>query len=382
MRILHVIPALTKGGAEKVLVDLANEAHRRGHEVSVVTGFPADPGLNRDRLNPTIAFETIAAGNKGKLAAYAQLPLWLWRHRERIAQFDVIHCHLTYAALLGTLAQIQRKLRGQPGPAVVETFHGVGMPIRARQRWLAATLARGRDGFALMAQDPFWTAFLAEHPRLPSAVIANGMAVDPPADSAAALAWRAENGVPQGVEVVGTVGRLRAERNPMATLAAFATVAQSRPQTHFVIAGDGPMTQTVRNAAAAMGLAERLHLPGLVADPRVVLANIDVYVTMNVGENTGIAGLEAAAAGLPFVALQARTDYQPRATDWIWSSADAAAVGAEVIRLLNDNTARQTLAARQHAHVTANFGIAQAQDRYEALYTRAIAHARHGVGHR
>ncbi|MEO5597271.1 MAG: glycosyltransferase [Novosphingobium sp.] len=376
MRILHAIPALTKGGAEKVLVDLANEAHRRGHRVSVVTGYSADPRLNLDRLDPAIASETIATDRSGKLSAYARLPLWLWRNRQRIAQFDVIHCHLTYAGLLGTLTQMQRRLRGDESPAVVETFHGVGMPIPTRQKWLAAALARGRDGFALMAEEPFWNDFLAEHRKLPGAVIANGIALDPPVDPAAALTWRAEVGIPIRAEVVGTVGRLRAERNPLATLGAFAAIARARPQAHFVIAGDGPMIETVRSAAAALGLAERLHLPGLVADPRLVLGNIDVYVTMNVGEITGLAGLEAAAAGLPLVALQARSDYLPQLSDWIWSSADTAAVGTEVIRLLDDPAGRQVLAKRQRAHVIANFGVGRAQDHYEALYTRAIAHAR------
>ncbi|MEP7221511.1 MAG: glycosyltransferase [Novosphingobium sp.] len=376
MRILHAIPALTKGGAEKVLVDLANEAHRRGHEVSVVTGFPADPRLNRDRLDPAIPFETIAAKGAGKLAAYAGIMPWLWRNRQRISRFDVIHCHLTHAALLGTLARVQRGLLRQQGPAIVETFHGVGMPIRARQRWLAASLACGRDGFALMAEDPFWTAFLARNPGLPGAVIANGLAADPPADPAAARKWRTESGIPLYAPVVGTVGRLRAERNPLATLAVFAAVARARPDAHFVIAGDGPMTGTVRDAAAALGLAARLHLPGLIADPRPVLAAIDVYVTMNVGAITGLAGLEAALAGLPLVALQARADFQPSPADWVWSSADPEAVGAEVLRLLGDLPARLAAASAQRAYVLTHFGVGLAQDRYEELYARAIAHAR------
>ncbi len=373
MRILHVVPALTKGGAEKVLVDLANEAARRGHEVTVVAGFPADPALNRNRLEPGIEFTTIVGEGTGKLAAYARLPLWLWRQRRWLEQFDVVHSHLTYAALLGTGATWLGKLRGQSGPAVVETFHGVGMPIRRRQRLLGAWLAKGRDGYALMAEDPFWTGFLKERPQLPSAIIPNGMALDRPADPAAASAWRKSCGIPSEAPVVGTVGRIRAERNPLATLAAFAEVARTNHQAHFLIAGDGPMTETVRARAEELGIGARLHLPGLVADPQLALANIDLYVSMNVGAITGIAGLEAAAAGLPVIALQARADYSPRPDDWIWASPDPVEVGREAARLLSDTAARQELASRQQAHVARHFGIAATQDAYEALYQRAIA---------
>ncbi len=372
MRILQAVPALTKGGAEKVLVDLANEAHRRGHTVAVVAGYPADPQLNRNRLDPQISFQSIVPAGTGKLGAYLRLPLWLWRHRRWLDGFDVVHCHLTHAAVLGTLLGWQRRLRGRAGPVVVETFHGVGMPIRARQRTLGAWFALRRDGFALMAQDPFWSGFLADHPALPSAVIANGMAFDPPADPVAASTWRAACGIPADAPVIGTVGRLRAERNPLATLAAFAEAAKLCPAAHFLIAGDGPMTDAVRAAAADLGLAERLHLPGLVPDPRLALAAIDVYLSMNVGPITGIAGLEAAAAGLPVIALQARDDYQRQPDDWIWASADPQEVGREAARLLDDFAAAASLAGQQKAHVMRNFGISATQDAYEALYARAM----------
>ena len=375
MRIVHAIPALTKGGAEKVVVDLANEAHRRGHQVAIVTGYPADPRLIQDRLDPQIAVQSIAGRAGDKLSAYGGLPGWLWRHRAWLGTQDVIHCHLTHAALLGSLLRLQRRVLGGSRPAVVETFHGVGMPIRARQRWLAANLARGRDGFVLMAEDPFWSNWQTRHPAIPSAVIPNGLALDQSADLAAAQLWRQAAGIPDEVAVIGTIGRIRAERNPLATLDAFAAAAQLVPAAHFVMGGDGPMLEAVRTGAAERGLAGRLHLPGLVLDPALALANIDLYLTMNVGPITGIAGLEAAAAGCPLIALQARSDYHPAPDDWIWSHQSSDLVGAELARLLNDPSGRAALAKRQRAHVAAEFSVAAMQDAYEALYRRAIATA-------
>lgn len=373
MRIAHAIPALTKGGAEKVLVDLANEAFGRGHEVAVITGYPADPALIRDRLDPAIEVRTVAAREGDKLAAYGGMPGWLWRNRDWLDRFDVVHCHLTYAALLGTLLKQQRRVRGRQRPAIVETFHGVGMPIRARQRWIAATLARGRDGFALMAEDPFWTGFVARHAAMPSAVIPNGLAIDQRGNPAAAARWRSEQGIPAGALVIGTIGRIRAERNPLGTLDAFAQAAQALPAAHFVMGGDGPMLDAVRAAAATRGIGARLHLPGLVIDPQQVLANLDLYLSMNVGPITGLAGLEAAAAGVPLVALQARSDHRRGADDWIWSDPDPRVVAAELVRLGQDRDARAALAAQQHAHVAAHFSVATMQDAYEALYARALA---------
>lgn len=373
MKILHVIPALTKGGAEKVLVDLANEAFRRGHEVAVATGYPADPQLIQNRLHPAIEVRTVASREGRKLAAYGGLMPWLWRNRVWLDGFDIVHCHLTYAALFGTALKALRQFRGRRHPAVVETFHGVGMPIRARQRWIAATLARGRDGFALMAEDDFWTGFLSRNSRLASAIIPNGLALDQPCDMDEAKRWRAAQAIPENALVIGTIGRIRAERNPLATLQAFALTARQLPDAHFVMGGDGPMLEEVRAIAGTLGLAERLHLPGLVLDPQLILPNIDLYVSMNVGAITGIAGLEAAAAGVPLVALQARQDHQPGAEDWIWSDCDPGKVAQELVRLAGDAKARHELAARQHNHLVEHFSVAAMQDAYEALYKRALA---------
>jgi glycosyltransferase involved in cell wall biosynthesis len=270
----------------------------------------------------------------------------------------------------------QRRLRGAAGPAVVETFHGVGMPIRARQRWIAATLARGRDGFALMAEDPFWSGFLSRNPQLPSAVIPNGLAIDRTVDPVKAAEWRKAAGIPHDAVVIGTIGRIRAERNPLATLDAFAAAARLMPSAHFVMGGDGPMLEVVRAAAAQRGLADRLALPGLVLDPQVVLANLDLYLSMNVGAITGLAGLEAAGAGVPVIALQARDDYADGHDDWIWSERDPQLAGKELARLAGDPGACKAMAARQHARVASEFSVAAMQDAYEALYRQAIARAK------
>ena len=373
MRIAHAVAALTKGGAEKVVVDLANEATRRGHDVHVIAGFAADPALISHRLDPAIMLEHVAPTDGDKRGAYLGLPGWLWRHRQWLDGFDVIHCHLTHAAVLGSLTSAMQRMRRRCGPAIVETFHGVGMPIRPRQRLIASGLARGRDGFALMARDAFWDNFLASHPDIPSAVIPNGIAADPPASVDAARAWRKSMGISDGKRVVGTIGRMRAERQPMLIVDTFAQIAEQDSETHFVMGGDGPLLDEVRSAIAQRGLADRVALPGLVVDPSVVLANLDLYLTMNVGPVTGLAGLEAVFAGVPSVAIQMQSDYGDGAADWIWSDKAASQVAGESLRLLASSSDRAALADRQRAYVDTHFSVGRAQDEYEALYARAIA---------
>ena len=54
LNIAHIVPALTKGGAERVAVDLANCSARDGHSVSLIVGWKVDAELLFERLDPKI----------------------------------------------------------------------------------------------------------------------------------------------------------------------------------------------------------------------------------------------------------------------------------------------------------------------------------------
>lgn len=375
MKITHLNPALTKGGAEKVLVDLANLAVSRGHEVSIVSAIAVDPALLQDQVDPRVKLHFVCPQGSTKWAAYRAMLPWMLRNWHWLGQQDVVHCHMTYGALLGSALRLRRG--GGAKPKIIETFHGVGMPIRPWQRSLASIQAARRDGYALMAEDEYWANFARTHPSLPLAIIPNGIAIDQPESSEAErLAYRRDAGIPDGAPVIGTVGRLRAERNPFATVAAFAEASRLLgPDVHFLMAGDGPMAEAVRQEGNRLGLGERLHLPGLAVKPWVAASVIDVYVSMNVGPITGIAGLEAAAAGVPVIALQATADYADGNTDWIWSDPDPIRVGEEAARLLQSPVERQATATRQAAHVRAHHSADAMLDAYFALYQQAGANA-------
>lgn len=375
MKITHFNPALTKGGAEKVLVDLANLAVQRGHQVAIVSALAVDAALLQDQVDARVKLHFVCQGGSSKYAAYASMLPWLWQNWSWLSQQDTVHCHMTYGALLGTALRFRRWLAGNKMPRIIETFHGVGMPIRPWQRTLAAWQAAGRDGYALMAEDEYWGAFAAAHTKLPLAIIPNGIVTDlPEVSSAERSAYRREAGIPEGASVIGTVGRLRAERNPFATVATFAEAArQLGPDVHFLIAGDGPMADAVQAEGDRLGLGGRLHLPGLAVKPWVAAAVIDVYISMNVGPITGIAGLEAAAAGVPVIAVQATTDYTGGNRDWIWSDPDPVRVGTEAARLMKSPAERQQLAATQAAHVRAHHSAGAMLDAYLALYAKAGA---------
>lgn len=377
MKIVHIVPALTKGGAERVVVELANYFAGQGHSVTILAAAAAPPNLLAGTLRPDVSLRYIQPQGSGWQRSYASFLPWIVRNRAWLLDQDVIHCHLTAGAIFGSLVQWFRSLWRRPLPVVVETYHAVGMSISGVRRAAHSRLIRGRDAIALMAEDPYWRRFLAAHSERVIRIIPNGIAPPPPPRLSGE--YRKLAGIPDGAFVVGSVGRLVRERRPDLLLDAFARlIFKSREDLHLLLAGDGPERAWLAERANDLGISNRVHLPGLAIDPAEPLALIDLYWTVNVGPVTGIAALEAAFAGLPVIAVQLDPQHRATRRDWIWSSIDPEKVAAHTAALIADRAALAGLGNDQQAHARANHSIEAMAAAYDRLYRDALA--RRGAG--
>lgn len=372
MRITHVIPALTKGGAERVVVDLANAAVEEGHNVTLVAAIPAAAELIAHKLRPQVRLRYVSGRSIRR--SYLQLVPWLIRERSFLFRQDVIHCHLTFGSVFAAAFQRLRRLSKREQPAVVETYHAVGMAIPDSERARHAFLLRGRDAVAFMADDPYWRRFAAMNPRTIFRTILNGVAAPEPATREDRDRYRKANSIPLHAHaVVGTVSRLVSARRPDLVLEAFRYIASELgPGVHLLMAGEGPQRSMLERTAKDHGITSQVHLPGLVLDPAVPISLMDIYLTVNVGRTTGIAAIEAALLGVPILALQLQSGYRAEAEDWIWSSPDPRELGSKAVELLADRQALAALAARQTAHARARFSARAMADAYSELYQAAL----------
>jgi glycosyltransferase involved in cell wall biosynthesis len=377
MKIVHILPQLVKAGAERVVVDLANHAAAAGHEVSVIAGRKADETLLRDELSAGVEVRYLSERADARWEPYFRLLPWLLRNRGWIFSRDIVHCHLTFGSVFGSIIQAMRALRRGRRPAVVESYQAVASPVvKPFARWLHSRLAAGRDAFVIMADDGYWGDFLRNRPQLPSRIIPNGIAVpgwEPIAPEARAE-YRRSIGIPESCRwVVLTLGRIVTDRQPWVFPPIFAEIAKILgPEVHFVYAGEGPLRPQVEALVAQHRLEGQVHITGLVREPRVPLSITDVYVTLNVGPVTGIAALEAVFFGLPVIAVQIFKGYEKGGADWIPSGTDPKALAAEIVGLLRSQEARDELAARQHAYAWDHLRVEAMAAAYGEVYAEAI----------
>jgi glycosyltransferase involved in cell wall biosynthesis len=371
MNIVHVLPSLARGGGERLAIELANRQVDAGHDVHFVIGSSLPADCIHGGLDARVGVQEVSPAS-GRIRYAALLP-WIWRNRRWLQSRDVLHCHLTYGALFATA--FRRISRGKR-PAIVETYHAVGMPIPKAVRWLHARLASQWDGLSVMVDDPYWRRFAERHPAMVSEVIPVG--VNPPPVGDISLdereQYRSALCIPSGAIVVTSIGRLVAERRPRAYLPVFAKLAELlNREVHFLLGGDGPEREAMEADANALGIRDRLHFAGLVSEIERPLAVSDLYFTANVGPVPGVAGLQAIAAGIPTIAIQLRDDYAPLPSDWIWSSRDPDELAARAAELLRDPTAAQALHQAQTQHLEAHHSAAAMADAYERFYLAAIA---------
>ena len=82
--------------------------------------------------------------------------------------------------------------------------------------------------------------------------------------------------------------------------------------------------------------------------------------------------MEAAASGLPVIAIQMLKEYKRRPDDWIWSSDDSMKVAEQAIKLIRSPDDLQALADRQADYVRAHHTTEAMAGSYYSIYQIAI----------
>ena len=107
--------------------------------------------------------------------------------------------------------------------------------------------------------------------------------------------------------VMISVGRLSKEKNWEFLLSAASQVIQTQPKFRVALLGDGPDRENLEEYAAQLGIRDRVHFLGEVSfeDVPAYLDAADFFGFSSTSETQGLVTLEALAAALPVVAVDA-----------------------------------------------------------------------------
>ena len=99
--------------------------------------------------------------------------------------------------------------------------------------------------------------------------------------------------------VLGTVGRLSPQKNPLMTIRILSELKKNGLQFKFLWVGTGEMKDTIEAAIRENNLVHDVIMLGVRNDVQRILQAIDIFIFPSVWEGLGIVAIESQASGLP-----------------------------------------------------------------------------------
>ncbi len=364
------------GGVTTSVETLRRGLAGRGHEVWVFAprfpGAAADPHVVRYPSIPAATYPEFALAIPFSRAIAA---------RARALAIDVFHAQHPF--LLGPTA---RRLARQPRRPLVFTYHTryekYAHYVPLQRNLVEAAAVRLSTRFAAKATAVIAPSaiirdeLLGRGVRTPIAVVPTGIDLSRfcPGDRPTA---RRELGLAADERVLLYVGRLDREKSVERILLAFDRIASTVPRARLLLIGQGTQAQALRRLAHSLPIADRIQFLGLRAhaDLPVCYRAADLFVFASETETQGLVLAEAAASGLPAVAVAAPgcDEVVQDGASGLLTKAEPAALAEAAIGLLVDGERRRVMGLRAREVATRQFGVDLQIDRTLAVYEEARA---------
>lgn len=366
LRILHFHSTFAPGGKELRAARLMNAWGSRATH-TIVSGMPGELGAQaavEAQIKLHFPLDPPPLTGKPALARYEALARFM-------VGYDLV---LTYnwGAMDAVLA---RRMHGKDCPPLIHHEDGFNEDeaggLKRERGWFRRLALPGAhrlvvpsallEGIALDT----W-----KQPRARVQRIANGIEV-------ARFAREPKRGalpgfVPRkGALIVGTIAGLRRVKNLPRLVEAFASLP---PTAGLAIVGEGPERIAIAETAKRLGVANRVHMAGFVANPATFVRLFDIFALSSDSEQAPISVIEAMAAGLPVVAPAVGNIANMVSAEnrpFIVAPGDTAALGDALRTLASDPALRKSVGAANRARAAADFDERAMIAEYASLYAEA-----------
>ncbi len=294
----------------------------------------------------------------------------------RRERFTVVHTHCSKA---GLIARVAARIAGVP--VVVHTFHIFaahdGLSRGRRLAYLALDRSVRSLAHYYVAVAPRVAREAVEHRLAPPgrvAVVPSAVALeDIPEQEDPTV--RRELGIPEGAPIVGTVGRIVAQKAPLDFVRMCAAVYAERPDARFVMVGDATL-ETAGLEEQTRAEAERLGVPviftGFRDDAPRIAAAFDVYCVPSLYEGLGRAVTEAMASARPVVATAVNGVpdlVEPGATGLLATPGDPESMARSVIWMLDHPGEAAEMGVNGRDRVRSHFSVDVMCEALDTLYS-------------
>lgn len=330
--IVFYIATLTRGGAERVIVNLANYFYRQGYEVYMVTLeedeglYPMEEGIHKIVLTDCQS-GGITGRMKGMLGRITQVRSLLKKTQAQALVSFIGKTNLrAILAAFGTQTKVFVSVRSAPE----REYKG------KLQSFLARVLFCFADGIIFQSEGA--KAFFPKAVQKKSCILFNPLS---PEYTDAFYTGERRN------EIV-TVGRMDRVKNHALLVDAFSRVVKKMPEMHLTIYGDGGCMEEIRWQAKKLGITDRITLAGDSREIAEKIKDARMFVLSSDFEGMPNAVAEAFAVGAVVVSTDcpsggARMLIGENERGLLVPVRDAEKMAEAMLRILSDQKLEETL---------------------------------------
>lgn len=372
IRILHLVPSLHRGGAERLVLTLAQQAKARGHQVKVVT---LHEGNQFPELAENLDISTIKAQVSYSLTGTDHIDVEAFETEVRNFNPHIIHSHLFEAELVSMALP-------HPNTVHLTHWHGCHPPtdpksitdfIRKDTWWNWNNVRKlNRNYRAFGSHFLCISSFIKDYVKRAFNPTETAMTViSNPID----LGAFSLNRQPQsGFQLVG-VGSFTSLKNQQFLLRVMAKLkALGQTDVHLTLLGDGPDRPALENLTNSLEIRDYVTFAGIVNNPAHWLNRSHLLVHAAPLEPFGLVALEAKACGVPTLAFNQGgiTEVVRHGIDgFLVDYDDVESFSDHILQLKNNPDQWHKFSAAGLDDVK-RYNIDSYMDRLEALYHRLL----------
>lgn len=347
LRVLHVIGAMNRGGAETLVMNLYRNIDRRHIQFDFLVNDMG--GCDYDEEIGELGGKMFAIPRYfiANHVTYRQAcQTFFSSHR-----YPIVHGHIglpspTYLSIAhkhGAKCIAHSHAQNYPLSPSELVFRIATYPTRHHADYfLACSMQAGQDRFGKN---------VVQSGRFH--ILKNGIDVERARfKKQSRTIIRQELGLDSNTPLFGHVGRLTQIKNQAFLLKVFTHILDTLPSAHLVLVGRGEDEADIRAEVDALGISDHVQLLGVRSDIPSILSAIDVFIFPSHREGLANATVEAQASGARCLLSTGVPELARISPDTVFKSLDAgaeawASQAIDLYRHPKDNRASAVLAARQ-----------------------------------
>jgi glycosyltransferase involved in cell wall biosynthesis len=299
IKILYILEA-TSGGTQKHVIDIAKKIDKSIFQIDII--FSTSRNKNFVQESRGIFNRTYGLPIR-RSASFTDI-LNILKIRQIIKQnnYDIVHCHSTKAGFVGRLAALVSR-----HPNIIYSPHGFMFCDNriTLKRFLYLSLEKylGYLTQKLIAVSGSERDLAIQHNIVPNKkIITLYNSIDPTDFNDYSYINQVPEKLKDGSEIIlGTVGRLYYQKDPITLIKSFKIINDRFPNTKLIMVGDGPLEQVCIKLIDKLGLKTKIRLEGYQKNSKAYYKMFDIFMLSSHYEGLPYALLEAMCIGIPSV---------------------------------------------------------------------------------